>query len=269
MGKVDFTYKDMLSRILLQGEHRTDRTGVGTIGIFGHQSVYDLQEEFPILSLKKVHWLSVVHELLWFISGSTNTKYLKDNKVSIWDEWARSDGELGPVYGKQWRKWTSPDGVEIDQLGNAIEMIKKTPDSRRIIVNAWNPSDVSKVALPWCHSFFQFYVRSGSYLDCHMYQRSADAFLGVPFNISSYALLTCMVASVTDLTPGRLIHSFGDLHIYKNHLDQVNEVLSRTPFYGRPGLVINKKDSIDDFRFEDIALVNYDSHPAIKAPVAV
>ena len=251
-----------------KGVVRKDRTGVGTKSIFGHQMRFDLSEGFPLLTTKKVHLRSIIHELLWFISGDTNIGYLHDNKVSIWDEWADENGDLGPVYGKQWRSWQTPDGRSIDQLSQVIETIRNNPDSRRMIVCAWNPSDVDKMALPPCHCFFQFYVAEGR-LSCQLYQRSADTFLGVPFNIASYALLTMMIAQVCGLQPGEFVHTTGDTHIYLNHFDQVREQLSREP-RPLPVMKLNPEiKSIFDFKYEDFELVGYDPWPAIKAPVAV
>ena len=261
-------YLDLLQEIMDHGTVKSDRTGVGTKSIFGHQMRFDLSEGFPLLTTKKVHLRSIIHELLWFISGDTNIGYLHDNKVSIWDEWADANGDLGPVYGKQWRSWDTPDGRSIDQLSEVIETIKRNPDSRRMIVCAWNPSDVDKMALPPCHCFFQFYVADGR-LSCQLYQRSADTFLGVPFNIASYALLTIMIAQVCGLKPGEFVHTTGDTHIYLNHFDQVREQLSRTP---RPLPVMKLNPEVKDifrFRYEDFTLEGYDPWPAIKAPVAV
>ncbi|MBS7246262.1 MAG: thymidylate synthase [Bacteroidales bacterium] len=261
-------YLDLLQEIMDHGTVKSDRTGVGTKSIFGHQMRFDLSEGFPLLTTKKVHLRSIIHELLWFISGDTNIGYLHDNKVSIWDEWADANGDLGPVYGKQWRSWDTPDGRSIDQLSEVIETIKRNPDSRRMIVCAWNPSDVDKMALPPCHCFFQFYVADGR-LSCQLYQRSADTFLGVPFNIASYALLTMMIAQVCGLKPGEFVHTTGDTHIYLNHFDQVREQLSRTP---RPLPVMKLNPEVKDifrFRYEDFTLEGYDPWPAIKAPVAV
>ncbi|MCI5483242.1 MAG: thymidylate synthase [Bacteroidales bacterium] len=261
-------YLDLLQEIMDHGTVKSDRTGVGTKSIFGHQMRFDLSEGFPLLTTKKVHLRSIIHELLWFISGDTNIGYLHDNKVSIWDEWADANGDLGPVYGKQWRSWDTPDGRSIDQLSEVIETIKHNPDSRRMIVCAWNPSDVDKMALPPCHCFFQFYVADGR-LSCQLYQRSADTFLGVPFNIASYALLTMMIAQVCGLKPGEFVHTTGDTHIYLNHFDQVREQLSRTP---RPLPVMKLNPEVKDifrFRYEDFTLEGYDPWPAIKAPVAV
>ncbi len=261
-------YLDLLQEIMDHGTVKSDRTGVGTKSIFGHQMRFDLSDGFPLLTTKKVHLRSIIHELLWFISGDTNIGYLHDNKVSIWDEWADANGDLGPVYGKQWRSWDTPDGRSIDQLSEVIETIKRNPDSRRMIVCAWNPSDVDKMALPPCHCFFQFYVADGR-LSCQLYQRSADTFLGVPFNIASYALLTMMIAQVCGLEPGEFVHTTGDTHIYLNHFDQVREQLSRTP---RPLPVMKLNPEVKDifrFRYEDFTLEGYDPWPAIKAPVAV
>ena len=261
-------YLDLLQEIMDHGTVKSDRTGVGTKSIFGHQMRFDLSEGFPLLTTKKVHLRSIIHELLWFISGDTNIGYLHDNTVSIWDEWADANGDLGPVYGKQWRSWDTPDGRSIDQLSEVIETIKRNPDSRRMIVCAWNPSDVDKMALPPCHCFFQFYVADGR-LSCQLYQRSADTFLGVPFNIASYALLTMMIAQVCGLKPGEFVHTTGDTHIYLNHFDQVREQLSRTP---RPLPVMKLNPEVKDifrFRYEDFTLEGYDPWPAIKAPVAV
>ena len=261
-------YLDLLQEIMDRGVVKSDRTGVGTKSIFGHQMRFDLQEGFPLLTTKKVHLRSIIHELLWFISGDTNIGYLHDNKVTIWDEWADENGDLGPVYGKQWRSWESTDGRSIDQLSEVIETIRKNPDSRRMIVCAWNPSDVDKMALPPCHCFFQFYVAEGR-LSCQLYQRSADTFLGVPFNIASYALLTMMIAQVCGLEPGEFVHTTGDTHIYLNHFDQVKEQLSREP-RPLPVMKLNPEvKSIFDFKYEDFELTGYDPWPAIKAPVAV
>jgi thymidylate synthase len=250
------------------GNRKEDRTGTGTLSEFGYQMRLNLAEGFPLLTTKKVHLKSIIHELLWFLQGSTNIKYLKDHGVTIWDEWADEHGNLGPVYGYQWRNWPKPDGTHIDQISQVVEMIKKNPDSRRLIVSAWNVADVDRMKLPPCHAFFQFYVADGK-LSCQLYQRSADIFLGVPFNIASYALLTMMVAQVCDLKLGDFVHTLGDAHLYLNHLDQTREQLSRAPRH-LPGMRINPdvKD-IFGFRYEDFILENYDPHPAIKAPVAV
>ncbi len=261
-------YETLLKNIYQNGTFKSDRTGTGTRSIFGAQIRFNLSEGFPLITSKKVHLKSIVHELLWFIKGETNTKYLKENGVSIWDEWADKDGNLGPVYGDQWRSWPTPDGKHIDQLTEVIDTIKKNPDSRRMIVSAWNVADLSKMALMPCHSFFQFYVADGK-LSCQLYQRSADMFLGVPFNIASYALLTMMVAKVCGLQPGDFIHTFGDAHIYSNHFEQVELQLSRDA-RAYPTMKINPAvTSIFDFTYEDFTLENYDPHPAIKAPVAI
>jgi thymidylate synthase len=250
------------------GVEKTDRTGTGTKSVFGYQMRFNLSEGFPLVTTKKVHMRSIIHELLWFLKGETNIAYLKENNVSIWDEWANENGELGPVYGKQWRSWEGADGVVIDQVKDLVAQIKKNPDSRRLIISAWNVADLPKMALMPCHTIFQFYVAEGK-LSCQLYQRSADVFLGVPFNIASYALLTMMIAQVCDLQPGDFVHTFGDVHIYSNHMEQVNLQLSRTPF-ALPTMKLNPavKD-IFEFKFEDFTLENYQSHPAIKAPVAV
>lgn len=261
-------YHDLLKHVLEHGVIKEDRTGTGTKSIFGYQMRFDLQLGFPLLTTKKVHLKSITHELLWFLKGETNLKYLHDNKVTIWDEWADKDGELGPIYGHQWRSWTAPDGTVIDQISDLINNIKKNPDSRRLLVTAWNPGQLHKMALPPCHILFQFYVADGK-LSCQLYQRSADIFLGVPFNIASYALLTLMVAQVTGLKPGEFIHTFGDAHIYLNHMEQVNLQLSRD-FRELPHMELNKEvKSIFDFKYEDFTLTGYDPHPAIKASVAV
>lgn len=254
--------------ILSKGDLKEDRTGTGTVSLFGYQMRFDLGQGFPLVTTKKLHLRSIIHELLWFLKGDTNTAYLKENKVSIWDEWADKNGNLGPVYGQQWRSWQAPDGRKIDQITNVIEQIKKNPDSRRLLVVAFNPGDVDKMALPPCHAFFQFYV-SGKKLSCQLYQRSADVFLGVPFNIASYALLTHMVAQVTGLEVGDFVHTLGDAHIYKNHLEQVNLQLTREHRV-LPKLKLNPNiNNIFDFKFEDITIEGYDPHPAIKGEVAV
>jgi thymidylate synthase len=261
-------YHDLLKHVLTEGTVKSDRTGTGTISVFGYQMRFDLQKGFPLLTTKKLHTRSIFHELLWFLKGETNIAYLKENKVSIWDEWADENGDLGPVYGKQWRSWEAADGTTIDQISNVINEIKKNPDSRRLLVVAFNPSDINKMALPPCHAFFQFYVADGK-LSCQLYQRSADIFLGVPFNIASYALLVHMVAQVCDLEVGEFIHTLGDAHIYSNHLEQVKLQLSREcrPL---PKLKLNPAvKNIFDFKFEDIEITGYDPHPAIKGEVAV
>ncbi len=261
-------YLSLLQHILDNGVEKTDRTGTGTKSVFGYQMRFDLSEGFPLVTTKKVHMRSIIHELLWFLKGETNIAYLKESNVSIWDEWANENGELGPVYGKQWRSWEGANGVEIDQVKDLIAQIKKNPDSRRLIISAWNVADLPKMALMPCHTIFQFYVAEGK-LSCQLYQRSADVFLGVPFNIASYALLTMMIAQVCDLKPGDFVHTFGDVHIYSNHMEQVNLQLSRTPF-PLPTMKLNPdvKD-IFEFKFDDFTLENYQSHGAIKAPVAV
>ena len=262
-------YLDLIRRVLSDGEARADRTGVGTRSVFGHQFRFDLGEGFPLLTNRKIHLRSVIHELLWFIKGETNVRYLHDNNVTIWDEWADANGELGPVYGKQWRRWESPDGRVIDQLRSVIEQIRKDPHSRRLIVSAWNVADIPRMALAPCHVMFQFYVSGSGRLSCQLYQRSADLFLGVPFNIASYALLTHMVAQVTDLQPGDFVHTLGDAHLYENHLDQARLLLEREP-RPLPTLVLNPAvREIDRFTYEDIEVRNYDPHPPIKALVAV
>lgn len=261
-------YHDLLNHVLTHGNKKEDRTGTGTISVFGYQMRFNLAEGFPLLTTKKVHLKSIVHELLWFLQGSTNIQYLKENGVSIWDEWADANGNLGPVYGYQWRNWPKPDGTHIDQIAQVVESIKKNPDSRRLIVSAWNVADVDKMKLPPCHAFFQFYVADGK-LSCQLYQRSADIFLGVPFNIASYALLTMMVAQVCGLKLGDFVHTLGDAHIYLNHMEQVQEQLSRIP-RALPSMHINPEvKDIFGFKFEDFTLAGYDPHPAIKAPVAV
>ncbi|WP_294566730.1 thymidylate synthase [uncultured Succinatimonas sp.] len=261
-------YLDLMRRILEEGVDRNDRTGTGTRSIFGTQMRFDLNKGFPLLTTKKVHLRSIIHELLWFLSGDTNIKYLKDNGVTIWDEWADENGDLGPVYGKQWRSWAAPDGKVIDQISNAVDMIKHNPDSRRIIVSAWNPADVEKMALPPCHALFQFYVANGK-LSCLLYQRSCDFFLGVPFNIASYSLLTMMMAKECDLGLGDFVWTGGDTHLYSNHFEQAHLQLSRTPRQLPTMLIKRKASSIFDYKYEDFELVNYDPYPVIKAPVAV
>ncbi|MCB9866970.1 MAG: thymidylate synthase [Phycisphaerales bacterium] len=262
-------YLDLVRRVLHEGERRSDRTGVGTRSLFGHQMRFDLADGFPLLTSRKIHTRSIIHELLWFIRGETNVRYLHEHGVSIWDEWADAAGDLGPVYGRQWRAWTGADGAPIDQLRAVIEQIRSNPHSRRLVVSAWNVADLPRMALAPCHVMFQFYVSTSGRLSCQLYQRSADLFLGVPFNIASYALLTHMVAQVTDLEPGDFIHTFGDAHLYENHLEQTALLLEREP-RPLPTLALNPAvRSIDDFTFEDIEIRNYDPHPAIKAPVAV
>jgi thymidylate synthase len=261
-------YLDLMQHVLDNGTQKHDRTGTGTISVFGYQMRFNLQDGFPLVTTKKLHLKSIIHELIWFLTGDTNIKYLKDNGVRIWDEWADADDNLGPVYGYQWRSWPTPDGGHIDQIKQLIDMIKKNPDSRRLIVSAWNVADVNQMALPPCHTLFQFYVLDGK-LSCQLYQRSADIFLGVPFNIASYALLTMMVAQVCDLQPGDFIHTFGDAHIYNNHLDQVKLQLSREP---RPLPTMKINPDVKDifgFKFEDFELENYDPWPHIKGAVAV
>ena len=261
-------YLTLLEHVKQNGQKKEDRTGTGTMSVFGYQMRFNLNEGFPLLTTKKVHLKSVIYELLWFLSGDTNIKYLKDNGVSIWDEWADENGNLGPVYGHQWRSWPTSEGREIDQISNLINQIKKTPDSRRLIVSAWNVGEINKMKLPPCHCFFQFYVADGR-LSCQLYQRSADIFLGVPFNIASYALLTQMIAHVCGLECGEFIHTLGDAHIYTNHIDQVNEQLRRKP-KKLPQIKINPSvKNIFDFKYEDFSLEGYDPYPLIKAPVAV
>lgn len=261
-------YHDLMRHVLENGTKKEDRTGTGTLSVFGYQMRFDLSEGFPMVTTKKLHLRSILHELLWFLKGDTNIAYLKENGVSIWDEWANEQGELGPVYGYQWRSWPTADGRHIDQISQVINTLKKNPDSRRIIVSAWNVGEIEHMALPPCHAFFQFYVADGK-LSCQLYQRSADIFLGVPFNIASYALLTMMVAQVCDLQPGDFIHTFGDAHLYLNHLEQTELQLSRD-FRPLPQMKINPEvKDIFDFKFEDFELVDYHPHPHIKAPVAV
>jgi thymidylate synthase len=261
-------YLDLMERILADGVEKRDRTGTGTLSVFGHQMRFDLAAGFPLLTTKKLHLKSIIYELLWFLAGDTNVKYLKDHGVSIWDAWADARGDLGPVYGHQWRSWPAPDGGAIDQITGVVDAIRGNPDSRRLIVTAWNPADVDRMALPPCHCLFQFYVANGR-LSCQLYQRSADVFLGVPFNIASYALLTMMVAQVTGLRPGDFVHTFGDAHLYLNHLDQARVQLARTP---RPPPRMRINPAVTDifaFRFEDFTLEGYDAYPHIKAEVAV
>lgn len=261
-------YHDLLKHILAAGATKTDRTGTGTLSVFGYQMRFDLQEGFPLVTTKKLHLRSIIYELLWFLNGDTNIKYLKDNGVSIWDEWADKNGNLGPVYGYQWRSWPGKNGTTIDQITKVVEQIKKKPDSRRHMVTAWNPADVDEMALPPCHALFQFYVADGK-LSCQLYQRSCDTFLGLPFNIASYALLTHMMAQQCDLEVGEFVWTGGDVHIYSNHLDQVQTQLARELF-ALPNLQIRRKpNSIFDYQFEDFEILNYQAHPSIKAPIAV
>lgn len=261
-------YLDLMQHVLEHGVRKGDRTGTGTQSVFGYQMRFDLGQGFPLLTTKKVHLRSIIHELLWFLRGDTNIRYLRENGVSIWDEWADENGELGPVYGSQWRSWPSADGRHIDQIGAVVREIHENPNSRRLIVSAWNVAEIDRMALPPCHAFFQFYVADGK-LSCQLYQRSADIFLGVPFNIASYALLTLMVAQVTGLKPGDFIHTLGDAHLYSNHFEQARTQLARVP-RPLPSMRLNPEvDSIFDFQFDDFELLNYDPHPAIKAPVAV
>lgn len=261
-------YLELLRHIIERGKEKKDRTGTGTLSTFGYQMRFNLTHGFPLVTTKKVHLKSVIYELLWMLKGETNTKYLKDNGVSIWDEWADGQGELGPVYGAQWRSWKKADGTVVDQIQQAVELLRKDPDSRRIVVSAWNVGELDKMALMPCHAFFQFYVAKGE-LSCQLYQRSADVFLGVPFNIASYSLLTMMMAQVTGLKAAEFIHTFGDVHIYSNHMEQVKLQLSREP-RSLPVMRLNPQvKDIFDFKYEDFTLENYDPHPAIKAPVAV
>ncbi len=261
-------YLDLMRHVMQHGTRKDDRTGTGTISVFGHQMRFDLAQGFPLLTTKKVHTRSIIHELLWFLRGDTNIRYLKENGVSIWDEWANENGDLGPVYGAQWRSWPAPDGRRIDQISEVVRDIRQNPDSRRLIVSAWNVAEIGRMALPPCHLLFQFYVADGR-LSCQLYQRSADIFLGVPFNIASYALLTMMVAQVTGLKPGEFVHTLGDAHLYLNHLEQAHTQLAREP-RPLPSMRLNpEKTSLFDFNFDDFELLNYDPHPAIKAPVAV
>jgi len=261
-------YLDLMRHVKDHGVRKEDRTGTGTLSVFGYQMRFDLAAGFPVVTTKKLHLRSIIHELLWFLRGDTNIQYLHDNGVTIWDEWADADGELGPVYGHQWRSWPTPNGGHIDQISQVVEQIKTNPDSRRLIVSAWNVADIPRMALPPCHAFFQFYVAEGR-LSCQLYQRSADIFLGVPFNIASYALLTLMIAQVTGLKPGEFVHTLGDAHLYLNHLEQTKQQLLRTP-HAPPHMQLNPAvNELFDFRFDDFELQDYQSHPAIKAPVAV
>ena len=266
-------YHDLLTRVLTEGVRKDDRTGTGTLAVFGHQMRFDLAQGFPLVTTKKLHLKSIIHELIWFLRGDTNIRYLKEHGVTIWDEWADAEGELGPVYGRQWRSWPAPDGQSLDQIAWLVNEIRRNPDSRRLIVSAWNPADIPKMALAPCHCLFQFFVEPAgagpAKLSCQLYQRSADVFLGVPFNIASYALLTHMVAQVTGLAVGDFVHSLGDTHLYVNHLDQARLQLEREP-RALPRLVLDSKVTrLEDFRFEDIRIEGYDPHPAIKAPIAV
>jgi thymidylate synthase len=261
-------YHDLLSRVLAEGVTKTDRTGTGTLAVFGHQMRFDLRDGFPLLTTKKLHLKSIIHELIWFLNGDTNVRYLRENGVTIWDEWADANGDLGPVYGRQWRSWATPDGGVVDQIAWVTNEIRRNPDSRRLIVSAWNPADIPKMALAPCHCLFQFFVAEGR-LSCQLYQRSADVFLGVPFNIASYALLTHMMAQVTGLEPGEFVHSFGDTHLYLNHLDQARLQLTRE-LRPLPKLRLNASvQRLEDFCFEDIVIEGYDPHPTIKAPIAI
>jgi len=260
-------YLNLIDHVLKHGTKKIDRTGTGTLSVFGHQSRYILEKSFPLVTTKKIHLKSIIHELLWFLKGDTNIKYLNDHNVKIWNEWADENGELGPIYGYQWRSWRKPNGEKIDQIQNLINDIKQNAHSRRLIVSAWNVGEISEMALPPCHSFFQFYVANNK-LSCQLYQRSADVFLGVPFNIASYALLTMMIAQVCNLEAGEFIHTLGDAHLYLNHLEQAKLQLSRTP-RNNPVMEIEKKKNIFDFKFEDFKLIGYEPHPHIKAPIAV
>lgn len=261
-------YHDLLTRVLNEGVAKSDRTGTGTLSVFGHQMRFDLSDGFPLVTTKKLHLKSIIHELIWFLKGDTNVRYLQENGVSIWDEWADANGDLGPVYGRQWRSWVGPDNATVDQITWVTEEIRRNPDSRRLIVSAWNPVDIPKMALAPCHCLFQFYVSDGR-LSCQLYQRSADIFLGVPFNIASYALLTHMMAQATGLAPGEFVHSFGDAHLYSNHLEQARLQLTRD-LRPLPRLTLNPAvGCLEEFRFEDIVIEGYDPHPAIKAPIAV
>ncbi|RIJ79040.1 thymidylate synthase [Nakamurella silvestris] len=261
-------YLDLMDRILNEGTVKTDRTGTGTLSVFGHQMRFDLAEGFPVVTTKKIHMRSVIVELLWFLRGSTNVRWLQEQGVSIWDEWADAEGELGPVYGHQWRSWPAPDGTGIDQIAQVVNSIVTNPDSRRHIVSAWNVAEVNEMALPPCHTMFQFYVADGK-LSCQLYQRSADVFLGVPFNIASYALLTMMVAKATGLAPGEFIHTLGDAHLYSNHLEQARLQLTREPKPLPTMLIADGRNSLEEYTFADFELVGYDPHPLIKAPIAV
>lgn len=261
-------YQDLMKIILAEGNQKGDRTGTGTMSVFGHQMRFNLAEGFPLLTTKKLHLRSIIHELLWFLNGDTNIKYLKDNGVSIWDDWADGNGDLGPVYGKMWRSWPNPDGTSVDQISNVVAQIKSNPNSRRLMVVAYNPSCVDDMALPPCHAMFQFYVANGR-LSCQLYQRSADVFLGVPFNISSYALLTHMVAQQCDLEVGDFVHTLGDAHLYSNHMEQTALQLTREPLKLPKLEILRKPESLFDYKFEDFSIVGYNPHPSIKAPIAV
>lgn len=267
MAGINTAYEDLLQHVLTNGAKKSDRTGTGTRSVFGHQTRYDLAAGFPLVTTKKVHLKSVIYELMWFLRGDSNVGWLQEHGVHIWDEWADPDGELGPVYGVQWRSWPTPSGEHIDQISEVISTLRRDPNSRRIVVSAWNVAQLDQMALPPCHAFFQFYVADGA-LSCQLYQRSADLFLGVPFNLASYALLTHMVAAQTGFRPGEFIWTGGDCHIYENHIDQVTEQLSRDP-YPFPKLRLAPSDSIFDYRYEDIEVIGYQHHPAIKAPIAV
>ena len=261
-------YLDLMAHVLANGTRKEDRTGVGTLSVFGHQMRFDLADGFPMVTTKKVHLRSIIHELLWFLRGESNVRSLQANGVTIWDEWADADGELGPIYGRQWRSWAAADGRTIDQIDQVVEQIRTRPDSRRLIVSAWNVGEIEQMALPPCHCLFQFYVADG-HLSCQLYQRSADIFLGVPFNIASYALLTMMIAQVTGYQPGEFVHTFGDAHLYLNHLEQARLQLSREPFPLPQMCLSPAVSSVFDFRYEDFELLNYQSHPRIAAPIAV
>ena len=261
-------YLDLINHVLNEGNDKSDRTGTGTRSVFGYQMRFDLKDNFPLLTTKKIHFKSIIYELLWFLNGDTNIKYLNENGISIWNEWADENGDLGPVYGYQWRSWPSKTGGKIDQISQLIEQLKMNPDSRRHIVSAWNPSDVDEMALPPCHCLFQFYVSQGA-LSCQLYQRSADIFLGVPFNIASYAFLTHMIAKILNLKPGEFIHTFGDAHLYNNHFDQAREQIKRTPKILPKIKILSSPESIFDFQYNDFVLENYNPHPHISAPIAV
>ena len=261
-------YLDLINHVINDGNNKSDRTGTGTRSVFGYQMRFDLKNSFPLLTTKKIHFKSIIYELLWFLNGDTNIKYLNENGISIWNEWADENGDLGPVYGYQWRSWPSKTGGKIDQISYLIEQLKMNPDSRRHIVSAWNPSDVDEMALPPCHCLFQFYVSQGA-LSCQLYQRSADIFLGVPFNIASYSLLTIMIAKILNLKPGEFIHTFGDAHLYNNHFDQAREQIQRTPKISPKIKILSSPDSIFDFQYNDFVLEDYNPHPHISAPIAV